>query len=121
MIFLIIFKAVRREVFSNKQKSNYFVATKVFFVEDNRTLLFFTNHSDFKFFLRKIRASKVFSLKWDLNLVTNIPEAEKARSASTEVGGRVFIAQNTFSRIAGRSPVFSKIVSSLFSRGLATL
>ena len=31
MIFLIIFKAVRREVFSNKQKSNYFVATKVFF------------------------------------------------------------------------------------------
>ena len=63
----------------------------------------------------------VFSLKRDLNLVTNIPAAEKARSASTEVGGRVFIAQNTFSRIAGRSPVFSKMVSSLFSRGLATL
>ena len=37
MIYLIIFKAVRREVFSNKQKSNYFVATKVFFVEDHRT------------------------------------------------------------------------------------
>ena len=28
--FFIIFKAVRHEVFSNKQ-SNYFVATKVFF------------------------------------------------------------------------------------------
>ena len=36
MIFLIIFKAVRREVFSNKQKSNYFVATKDFLVEDHR-------------------------------------------------------------------------------------
>ena len=36
-------------------------------------------------------ASMVFSLKRDLNLVTNIPAAEKARSASMEVGGRVKI------------------------------
>ena len=61
-----------------------------------------------------MRASMVISLKRNLNLVMNIPAAEKARSASTEVGGRVFIAQNTFSRIAGRSLVFSKLVSSLF-------
>ena len=57
----------------------------------------------------------VSSLRLDRNLVTINPTAEKARSASKEVGGRVLIAQNTLPRIAGRSLVFSKMVISSYT------
>ena len=55
----------------------------------------------------------VSSLRLDRNLVTINPTAEKARSASKEVGRRVLIAQNT--RIAGRLLAFSKMVISNFT------
>ena len=53
------------------------------------------------------------SLKRERIFVKNNPAAEKALSASTEVGGRVLMAQKIASRRAGRWAVFSKIIISL--------
>ena len=53
------------------------------------------------------------SLKRERIFVMNNPAAEKALSATTEVGRRVLMAQKIASRRAGRWQVFLKIIISL--------
>ena len=50
------------------------------------------------------------SLKRERIFVMNNPAAEKALSATTEVGRRVLMAQKIASRRAGRWQVFLKII-----------
>ena len=55
------------------------------------------------------------SLKRERIFVMNNPAAEKALSATTEVGRRVLMAQKFASRRAGRWQVFLKIIISGFN------
>ena len=64
---------------------------------------------------RKQSLSVALSPRRDRILVMNSPAAEKALSASTEVGGTDWMAWNTLSIMDGRWPEFSKMANSRFT------
>ena len=64
---------------------------------------------------RKQSLSMALSTRRDRILVMNSPAAEKALSASTEVGGTDWTAWNTLSIMDGRWPEFSKMANSRFT------